>query len=188
MLTEAQGKFLLRLARKTIEEFVSNRKTSKPEKYDAIFDEKRGVFCTLEEKYGSRYELRGCIGLPYPSTKLIDAVIEAAKSSTRDPRFEPLTKSELSKIRIELSILTQPELLTRGKKILDKLKPHEDGLILQCRGASALFLPQVWEELPDKEIFLQNLCLKAGLPPDEWMNDSCIFYVFHVQAFKEGEA
>ena len=182
MLTEKQGLFLLKLARETIESFVRKKKIKKPSSYDSVFEKKQGVFCTLEENG----ELRGCIGLPYAVKPLIEAVMEAAMSSTQDPRFPPLAENELKKITIELSVLTEPEeIKERGRDVLKVIEPHKDGLIMKYGYNSGLFLPQVWDELADKEEFLTHLCFKAGLPPDYWLRPDIRLYRFHVQAFKE---
>ncbi len=183
MLSEEQGKFLVNFARKTIENFVKSKKTSIPKEYPKIFDEKRGVFVTLE-KNG---DLRGCIGLPYPEKPLIKAVKEAACSASQDPRFNDLREEELDKITIEVSVLTEPEKIEfDGEDLLEKIEPDEDGLILKKDFHSGLFLPQVWDKLPEKKQFLEQLCHKAGLMNKNDWKDSEIFK-FKVQAFKEKE-
>ena len=74
----------------------------------------------------------------------------------------------------------------KGEKLLDKIEPEKDGLILKRAWFSGLFLPQVWEQLPDKIEFLENLCYKAGLSDkDAWKTAD--IYRFRVQAFKEKE-
>lgn len=184
MLTEEQGKFLVKFAREVIENFVRGKNISKPKNYPKIFDEKRGVFVTLE-KYPSK-DLRGCIGLPYPEKPLIDAVKEAAVSATHDPRFPPLDESELDKITVEVSILSKPEKINfkKPEELLEKIELGKDGLILKKGWNSGLFLPQVWEKLPDKKQFLEQLCYKAGLyDKDAWKTSE--IYRFQVQAFKE---
>ena len=183
MLTREQGYFLLRLARQTIENFVRGEKTKKPENYDKILNEKRGVFCTLT-KDG---QLRGCVGLPYAVKPTIDAVIEASQSACLDTRFKPVKEEELNKIKIELSILTDPVLIKvkNPEEYLKKIVPNKDGLIIKYGFYSGLFLPQVWKELPAKEEFLDHLCLKAGLPKGFWKNEGVKLYKFNVQSFKE---
>lgn len=182
MLTEEQGSFLVKFARQTIASFVRHRETNLPKKYPKEMDELRGVFVTLE-KNG---ELRGCIGLPYPEKPLIDAVRDASCSAARDPRFPPLTEKELDRITIEVSVLTVPEQIRfkTPEELLEKIEPGKDGLILKKGWTSGLFLPQVWEQLPDKLSFLGNLCYKAGLSDPNCWKKAEIFR-FRVQAFKE---
>jgi len=190
-----QGIYLVKLARNTIEEYLQTGKVAYGVEVKEAFPElkePRGVFCTLNtfpEK-----QLRGCIGLPYPEKPLLEAVREAAISSTRDPRFPPLAKEELNKVTVELSILTQPELIrvSSPEEYLEKIEPGKDGLILRYKeprsGAisQGLFLPQVWEELPQKEEFLSNLCYKAGIwNPKAWKHPNAELLRFRVQVFEE---
>jgi len=183
MLTQEQGKLLVKIARNVIESFVNGEEIKIPKKLPDVFSEKRGVFVTLE-KNG---ELRGCIGLPYPEKSLIEAVKEAAVSATQDPRFTPLRREELDKVTVEVSVLTKPEKINfQGEELFEKIKTGKDGLILKKGWNSGLFLPQVWEKLPTKKEFLENLCYKAGLyDKDCWK--SAEIYKFQVQAFKEKE-
>jgi len=186
MIKEKQGKILVNFARKTIKKFLTGKKITVPSNYYEVFEEKRGVFVTLEE-YPSG-DLRGCIGLPYPEKTLIKSVEDAAISASRDPRFPPLDIKELDKITVEVSVLTEPEKIEFEipEQLLKKIKVGEDGLILKKDFRSGLFLPQVWEKLPDKKEFLENLSYKAGLKnPDAWK--SADIFKFQVQAFKEKE-
>lgn len=91
----------------------------------------------------------------------------ARAAALSDPRFPPLTREELGRTRIEVSLLSTPKLLEFADHadLIAQLKPGEDGLILECGGARATFLPQVWEGLPDPEQFLAELKRKAGLSP-----------------------
>lgn len=180
MLSEEDGKFLVRFAREVIEKFVNQRGVLKPDSYPDALKEERGVFCTLNKKTDN--QLRGCIGLPYPVKPLIEAIIDAAQGSCEDPRFQPLEKSEVGNVKIEISVLTEPELIEDFS--LEKLT-NEDGLILQYGPYSGLFLPQVWKEIPDKEEFMDNLCLKAGLGPGMWREKDAKIYRFRVQVFEE---
>ena len=176
--------FVLKLARQAIETYVkTGRTTDVPEKYPKELDEKRGVFVTLTKKG----ELRGCIGFPYPQMTLVEGLLAASVEVCHDPRFPPLARSELGDVCIEVSVLSEPELvkLKSQNDLLKVLEPGKDGLIIQKGNCSGLFLPQVWEELPSKEDFLSHLCEKAGLAPDEWLESDAKFYKFQVKAFKE---
>jgi len=188
MLNEEDGKFLLKLARKTIEDFLSGKEPKQPDRYPKSLDEKHGVFCTLNKKVGDEYQLRGCIGIPYPVMPLIKAVMSAAVSSTQDPRFPRLERSELNDIKIEISVLTEPELIEVDKpeEYLEKIKIGKDGLIIEYGFNSGLLLPQVATEYDwSVEEFLDNLCLKAGLPPGAWKERGVKIYKFQAQIFKE---
>ena len=174
-------KLLLKLARKTIESYF--KKTNYDlELIPPEFKEKRGVFVTLT----LNGELKGCIGYIEPIKTIYQAVKENALSAAfNDPRFNPVTEPELAKLRIEISILSQPELLKYSSPVdlLQKLKIGIDGVILRNRGKSATFLPQVWEQLPDKVVFLEHLSRKAGLNKDEWKGAEIKTY--QVEYFEE---
>jgi uncharacterized protein (TIGR00296 family) len=182
-LTASQGHKLLRLARKAIEGHFGK----KPFKYGdekKEFSKPRGVFvCLCKNKI-----CRGCIGYPYPTKPLADAVVDSAKAAAfTDPRFMPLKKEELSKIKLEISVLTEPkEIIVKGQDILKEIEIGQDGLIIQFSGFSGLLLPQVaveqkWNVLD----FLRATCSKAGLPPETWLNPNCHIYKFQAQIFSE---
>jgi AmmeMemoRadiSam system protein A len=186
-MEEKTKQYILKLARRAIETYVkTGRIISRPKDYPKELDEKRGVFVTINKIFYGTPELRVCIGLPYPTKPLIDGIIEVAVSATRDPRFPPLAEDELYKIKIEVSILTEARKLEGSvKEVIDKIVPFKHGVIIKKDFRSALFLPQVWDELPKKEVFISKLCLKAGLPPDEWKKDGTEFYLFEADIIEE---
>jgi len=148
--------------------------------------ETKACFVTLTE--GG--ELRGCIGHILPQEPLYQAVVDNARNAaTRDPRFLPVQPGEADKIKIEISVLTEPQPLSFSspEDLLNKLKPEEDGVLLQIGSRGATFLPQVWEQLPDKVEFLDHLAQKAGCAPDDWRGRSVNVSIYHVEAFKEAE-
>jgi len=173
---------LLKIAREAIETFVRAGKRIEP----PSIRERKGVFVTIYKLVNGRKLLRGCIGYPYPDRPLGEALVDAAISATRDPRFDPLKPEELPRISIEISILTEPEFVGYGgEEILEKIKIG-DGLLIRKGILSGLLLPQVWEEINDKEKFLSALCMKAGLPPEAWRYDRGIeFYKFGVKKIVE---
>jgi hypothetical protein len=177
--------FILSLAREAVETYVkTGRRLPVPGDYPKELDEKKGVFVTI---YKKPKVLRGCIGLPYSQLPLIEGLIEAATEACRDPRFHPISMLELKDVIIEVSVLTEPELIRvrNPKSYLSKIETGKDGLIIKKGVCSGLFLPQVWEEIPKKEEFLESLCLKAGLLTDEWLDSSARIYKFRVKIFKE---
>lgn len=186
MLTLENGAFLVSAARQIIESRINGKEAP-------IFPNepwllgKYGLFVTLHtfpEK-----ELRGCIGFIEPRFSLKEGIVRAALSAAfGDPRFSPVGLPELKKILAEVSVLTKPEKIAAKTKegILSAIVPGADGLILECGRSSGLFLPPVWVELPQKEVFLENLCYKAGLSdPDAWHGNGAQLYRFRVQAFEE---
>ena len=185
-LTEAQGEYLLLEARKTIQDRLSGKKDIPKETKDlpTVFHEKRGTFVTLT----TRGNLRGCIGHIIPQESLIDGIREnAINAAFRDPRFSPLTSDEWKNVQVEISILTEPKPLAYngGKDLLNKLRPGVDGVIIKKGFHQSTFLPQVWEQLPDKKAFLNHLCLKAGLSGNAWEKGDLEVSTYQVQAFEE---
>ncbi|RLI74738.1 TIGR00296 family protein [Archaeoglobales archaeon] len=182
LLTLDEGKKAVKLARKSIEMYLVERKII-DDRLDGIFEENRGVFTTLT-KNGM---LRGCIGFPYPIKRLDEAIIESAiAAATDDPRFPPVKIDEMDEIVVEVTVLTLPEKL--NVKPLDLPKHVEigrHGLIIKKGFFSGLLLPQVAvEHNMDAEEFLSHTCMKAGLSPDCWLTDVEV-YRFEGQIFKE---
>lgn len=186
--TKEERKQLLDLARRTVKEVVtSNRLPAVDAKtLPAKFAEPKGCFVTLTENGA----LRGCIGHIIPQLPLYQAVIENAQSAaTRDHRFQPVRPDELDKLQVEVSVLTVPQPLAFSSPddLLAKLKPHRDGVVLQINSRGATYLPQVWEQIPDKVMFLNTLSEKAGCAPDAWRGPGTAVAIYHVEAFKESE-
>jgi hypothetical protein len=185
-----EGKFLVELARKTVEEYLKSKKRiSAPENMSEKLLQPCGVFVTINTIRDGEKELRGCIGYPYPTTPLVQAVIESAISSaTQDPRFYPLSLSELDNVVFEVSVLTPPQLIEVKKptEYLPKIMVGKDGLIVERGMFKGLLLPQVpveWEW--DEEEFLCQCCTKAGLPPDCWLLENTKIYKFQAIIFEE---
>jgi uncharacterized protein len=190
MLSEGDEKLLLNIARNVITSHVKKKPPVKPQEYPEALNDKRGVFCTITK----RGKLRGCIGLPYPIKSVIDALIDAAQSACEDPRFPPLTLKELKSIKIEISVLTEPQLITpitddanlTLAAVPQRISVGRDGLIIQFGPYSGLLLPQVArEEGWNEEDFLGQLCLKAGLTEDMWKDPRAKIYSFQAQIFRE---
>lgn len=185
-----EGRFLVQLARQAVEEYVKNRKRIDPPK-DAPKKLLKpcGVFTTINTEKHGRKELRGCIGFPYPTAPLVQAVIESAISSaTQDPRFYPLSQSELDSVVFEVSILTPPQIIQVEKpsEYPSRIKVGEHGLIVEKGVYKGLLLPQVPVEWKwNEEEFLCQCCIKAGLPPDCWLVENTKVYRFQALVFEE---
>ena len=186
-LTEEDGKYLLSVARKTIENRLFDQKESPSDTRGNLpprFLEHRGTFVTLTRNGN----LRGCIGHIIPQESLIEGVrVNAVNAAFRDPRFPPLSSEEWKDVKIEVSILTEPKPLSYSgaDDLLKKLRPGIDGVIISKGFYQATFLPQVWEQLPEKEDFLNHLCMKAGLSADAWKKGDLEVSTYQVQAFEE---
>jgi hypothetical protein len=130
------------------------------------------TFVTLHDAAG---DLRGCIGSLQAIHRLDDDVRHNAHAAAfGDPRFPPLAAHEWRGLQIEVSLLGPsqplPPASTRAEA-LRHVRPHVDGLVFEWRGRRSTFLPQVWEQLPDAEAFLDALVVKAGLPSHFWAED-----------------
>jgi uncharacterized protein len=189
-LSDEEGKFLIELARKTVKTYLETGKTLKPpENTPKRLFENCGVFVTINTVNRNRKDLRGCIGYPYPTNPLVEAVIDnAVNAATQDPRFEPLGKEELDHIVFEVTVLTPPETVTveKPEEYIKKIKVGEHGLIVEKGFHKGLLLPQVpvewgWCE----EEFLCQCCVKAGLPPDSWLAKGAKIYRFRGIVFEE---
>jgi uncharacterized protein len=183
ILTPDEGVLAVKIARETVEAAVCCKTpclTHLPE----VFSKKRGVFVTIT-KGGV---LRGCIGFPYPTIPLKDALSGAAASAAlEDPRFTPVKPHELPGLSIEVTVLTPPEPMAvspgdRPSKVI--IGKH--GLIVRSSGRSGLLLPQVATEYAwDTTEFLHHTCMKAGLPGDCWKSQATEVLTFEGQIFHE---
>jgi len=179
---------LLELARQTVREAVTTGRLPSVNtgQFPARLCEPRGSFVTLT-KQGA---LRGCIGNLQAQSPLYASVMDNARSAaTRDHRFPQVQEDELDDLEFEVSVLTEPKPLsfTSPEDLLARLQPHRDGVVLQIGAASATYLPQVWEQLPDKTRFLSSLAQKAGCGADDWRKPGARILVYQVEAFKEPE-
>ncbi len=189
-LSQQEGEFLIHLARNTVKKYLEIGKVPYPPKDTPknLF-EHCGVFVTINRLVNTEKQLRGCIGYPYPTSPLVEAVIDSAiNAATEDPRFEPISIDELENVVFEVSVLTPPEPITisNPQEYLNKIKVGEDGLIVERGPYKGLLLPQVpvewgWCE----EEFLCQCCMKAGLPPDTWLSKGTKIYKFRAIIFDE---
>jgi uncharacterized protein (TIGR00296 family) len=189
-LSLEEGTFLVRLARNAVKSYLETGKPAEvPENTAAKLFEQCGVFVTINTLKNGEKHLRGCIGYPYPTSPLVEAVIDSAVSAaTRDPRFYPLSSTELGNVVFEVSVLTPPEEVEveNPKEYLAKIKVGEDGLIVEKGSYKGLLLPQVpveWEWC--EEEFLCQCCVKAGLQPDSWLTKGAKIYKFQAIIFEE---
>jgi hypothetical protein len=185
MLSLDEGIKAVTFAREVIEQYVKNNSTPSTD-LKGSFTERQGAFVTIHTY--PDHDLRGCIGLPLPIMPLKEAIMEGAKSATRDPRFPPLDESELSNIIIEVTILTKPKLIEVGQPqdYLSNIEIGRDGLIVEQGFFKGLLLPQVpVEQGWNKEEFLSHTCMKAGLMPDAWFDKNTKISKFSGQIFTE---
>jgi AmmeMemoRadiSam system protein A len=165
-------KELLKLARETLECQFKDKEVKVSESIRKKFGKKGACFVTLT--LGG--ELRGCIGSLEGHQELWKDVHDnSINAGFNDPRFNPLTINELKDVKIEISVLSSPQKLGVGKDVYEKLD-NKMGIVLKKGWNSATFLPQVWEQIPTKQEFLEHLSRKAGLSKDSWKDCEISYY------------
>lgn len=181
-----EQEFLLKLARLTLE--LALKEGKQPVVDESKLTQKlktvQGCFVTLEKNN----LLRGCIGHILPQKQLYQCVIEnSVNAALHDSRFSAVEYGELEDIEIEISVLSVPEELKfdSPQDLLNKLSPHVDGVVLKSGAQTSTYLPQVWEQIPDKQEFLANLCAKAGLSTNCWQQPEAKIETYQAQVFKE---
>lgn len=183
---EQEKEYMLKLARETITSAVRGddvQPPPKPKKELSRLMQNYGCFVTLN----SHGQLRGCIGNIEPIKPLYKGIADnAINAAFHDPRFPKVKAAELGDIKIEVSVLTKPAPLgaKSADEILNKLIPFEHGVILKMGSRQSTFLPQVWEQLPDKTLFLEHLAMKAGAGRDDWKRADV--WVYRAVHFAEG--
>ncbi len=153
--------------------------------YPNVLFNKGASFVTLR----INKKLRGCIGSLTPQQAIsLDVAHNVFSAALEDNRFSPLTKKELPLVEISISLLTgyEPIKYNDEADLLKQLKAGTDGVVIRDGNRQGLFLPSVWEDIPDKQDFLKNLKLKAGLTPTYWSNNIKA-YRFRVVEIKKGD-
>jgi AmmeMemoRadiSam system protein B/AmmeMemoRadiSam system protein A len=179
-LSEGEKDELLALARKSVEQAVTNKRTYDPpaSTTEALNDE-RGAFVTLK-KAG---ELRGCIGYTAAMKPLYLTVRDTATlAALRDPRFPQVSAAELPQLEYEISVLSP---LRRATNI-DQIKVGQHGLLMKNGDSEGLLLPQVPVEFKwDLETFLEETCRKAGMNSNCWKDEDTDIFLFTAVVFGE---
>ena len=182
-LTIEEALLLVKCSRRAVEEYLrTGVMIDPPANLPSTLMEPCGVFVTLNNVKNGGKKLRGCIGFPYPTIPLMQAVIETAiNSATKDPRFHPISLWELDNLTFEVSVLSPPQLIKVRNPVeyLSKIQVGKDGLIVEKGFNKGLLLPQVAVEWGwDEEEFLCQCCIKAGLSPDSWLLKETKIYNF----------
>jgi hypothetical protein len=188
-LSTEEGTAAVALARRTLDAAVSGKQIAARSFSQGTFSDLRGVFVTINLADPAPEKLRGCIGFPYPMKPLGEAIQEATvAAATEDPRFPSVSKGELDHVVVEVSILTKPTPIDapRRQDLPSRVRIGTDGLIISRFGQSGLLLPQVATEFGMDEIeFLSQACMKAGLPPDSWLDRETDVQAFQAEIFAE---
>ncbi|HNX46968.1 MAG TPA: TIGR00296 family protein [Methanomassiliicoccales archaeon] len=184
-MKDQEGGMAVKLARRAIDAETRDLDVDRFDVPDG-FRRMSGAFVTLKTFPGD--ELRGCIGYPEPVFPLAEAILRAAQGACHDPRFPTLRPEELDQVVVEVSVLTPPmELKVDDRREVPKaIVIGRDGLIMERGMYRGLLLPQVpveWEW--DVTTFLEQSCLKAGLPPDMWLDRKTRIFTFQAEIFHE---
>jgi len=179
MFSPEQKKNLLNLARQAINAHFEQMKVAIPA--DPDFEVKRGLFVSLH--LGE--DLRGCIGYIKGYKTLSSSIMEMANAAAfRDPRFAPLSRPELDRITIEISVLSELIPMAKGEEPVI----GRDGLFIEHPYGSGLLLPQVaveWNWNP--QTFLKEVCRKAGLNNCAYLDAQSRLYRFTAEVFSEAD-
>jgi AmmeMemoRadiSam system protein A len=181
-LTPNECAVLLAIARKAIETHVRTGTTYIEPREEMALNRRNGCFVSIKQKG----QLRGCIGNFQSELPLFREVAEIAiTSATKDPRFYPMREDDLANFVLEISVLSP----LRKIESTDEIEVGRHGIYLEKGYYRGVLLPQVAAEHGwDRDTFLRQTCLKAGLPTDAWASEDAEIYVFSAQVFGEGNS
>ena len=185
MLNAAEQKELIEAAWKSIrhevcgDAFQKNAPQSKQFDAESVLQQPAGAFVTLYKKGA----LRGCLGVIVSDETLLETVSSiAGRAAISDPRFSPVTKVELGSVRIEISVLSPLKEISS----VEEIKVGTHGLFIHAGMFRGLLLPQVavaqhW----NRTEFLEETCIKAGLPSDQWKHSETRIFIFSAEIIKQ---
>ncbi len=184
---ETKGRILLQIARASIAEALGiDYMPTKNISEDAPWLQEKGAcFITLTQQG----QLRGCIGTLEAHRSLLEDVKANARAAAfKDTRFSPLTAGEFANTQLEISLLSAMQKIDFSSEAdaLAQLQPDIDGLVFEYSYHRSTFLPQVWQQLPDRKDFMAHLKQKAGLSADFW-SDEVELFRYTVSKWKESD-
>ncbi len=167
---------LVKIVKKSLNLAVKQQETYYPsrDEFENVLFDKGASFVTLYKNN----KLRGCIGSLYPSKAIaVDLADNTYAAALKDTRFKPLTMNELEDISFTISLLTnfEPIEFKSYDELLSLIKPNIDGIFIKDGQREGLFLPSVWKDIPNKDEFITNLKIKAGLSPSYWSEKIQVF-------------
>ena len=180
-LTGEDRQMLIKIARETLELYIREGERPPLPEVKGNLNQVTGAFVTLSKKG----RLRGCIGNMIGQAPLIQTIQNMAiAASTEDPRFPRVEPEEIADIDIEISVLSPMKRVTD----INEIEVGRHGIILGKGFSRGVLLPQVATEYGwDRETFLMQTCLKAGLSPDDWRDPETIIEIFSAEVFGEKE-
>lgn len=179
MLTEKDASSLLQIARDAIVCHVKQQEFQPAPREEKSLNQRSGCFVTIKQDG----QLRGCIGNFQSELPLYQEVAQmAVTSASKDPRFHPMELAELDNFNLEISVLSPLEKIDD----IEQIVVGQHGIYLEKNFSRGVLLPQVATEYNwDRQTFLQQTCLKAGLYGDAWQEDDADIYIFSAQIIKE---
>ncbi len=176
---------MLEIARESIRRGLQTRQPLQVPTSECVgtLGERLGSFVTLSQQG----RLRGCVGIVESKVPLaVNVATSAFNAAFHDARFTKLTAPELGLTQIEISVLSALRAIHVESEadLIATLKPHEDGLVIKDRDCHAVFLPKVWEKLPEPDRFVRELKCKAQLGANHWSETVCC-YRFQTTSFAE---
>ena len=179
VLNDKEQATLLAIARKSIESWVRSGAVYIEPREEKVLNKRSGCFVTIKQNG----ELRGCIGNFQSELPLFREVAEiAAASASKDPRFYPIREEDLDNFNLEISVLSPLHKIDK----VEEIEVGKHGIYLEKGFYRGVLLPQVATEHGwDRETFLKQTCLKAGLPTDAWKSEDTEIYIFSAVVFGE---
>jgi len=178
-LTSKEKSVLLSIARKSIETHIRSGEVYIEPREEMSLNTRNGCFVTIKQ-HG---QLRGCIGNFQSELPIFREVAEmAVASASKDPRFYPMKEEDLEDFSLEISVLSP---LAKIEDV-EEIEVGKHGIYLEKGYYRGVLLPQVATEHSwDRETFLNQTCVKAGLPTDSWRAEDAEIYIFSAQVFGE---
>jgi len=179
MLSEKDAAALLTIAREAIVHQIRHQAYQPAPREEKALVQKAGCFVTIKQDD----QLRGCIGSFQTERPLFQEVAAMAMASaSKDPRFHPMEEEELNDFRLEISVLSPLEKIEE----IEQIEVGTHGIYIEKNFSRGVLLPQVATDYGwDRNTFLQQTCLKAGLPTDAWQAPDADIYIFSAQIIKE---
>lgn len=179
-LSDKEKAILLNIARKAIETYVAGGQNYAEPREEKSLNMRNGCFVTIKQKG----QLRGCIGNFQSELPLFKNIAEIARASaSKDPRFYPMKKEDLKDFALEISVLSPLNKIAS----IEEIEVGRHGIYLEKGYYRGVLLPQVATEHGwNRETFLKQTCVKAGLPTDAWKSEDAEIYIFSAEVFGEG--
>ncbi len=179
MLNKKESSVLMKIAREAITHFVHKQTYRPTPREEKNLTQRSGCFVTIKQDG----QLRGCIGNFQSERPLYQEIAEMATAScSKDPRFHPMEEAELENFSLEISVLSPLEKI----EDCEQIEVGKHGIYIEKNFSRGVLLPQVATDYGwDRQTFLQQTCLKAGLPTNAWQESDAEIYIFSAQIITE---